>query len=515
MSKKDCDIIIVGAGATGLASAWRLTSSKPKLKIVVLEQGKEYDKNEYHKKNHNWEINKLKKFNTNPNSRDNIQDYPIDCSKSDIDIANFNGVGGATVLYSGHFPRFHSSDFKVKSTDKIATDWPISYKDLEKYYDLNDKIMGVCGLKGDIAYPKIKKLKRSVKLGLLGEVILEAFNKLNWHCWPSYSAINVKNNYAVNTVNHTYLPLLKKKVILKKNSRVVKIISNKTRVEGVLYLDKKKKLKRLNSKYIILACNGVGTPKVLLTSKNKYFKKGLANSSGLVGKNLMLHPLGFVEGKFKKFMNSDFGPEGCCLYSHQFYKTKKNNKFKRGYTMQVLRGSGPIETAIYLNKLKILNYGKNFINQFISNYNHTIPIAIISEDLPSKSNFVKLDKKIKDKWGQYAVKINYKIQNNTKKILKHGLNKARLVLQKAGAEKIISFAPIKHAGWHLMGTAKMGNKKNSSVVNKFGQTHDLENLYIVDSSVFPTSAAVNPISTSQALSLYITDNLLKKINENN
>ena len=227
----------------------------------------------------------------------------------------------------------------------------------------------------------------------------------------------------------------------------------------------------------------------------------------------MLHPLGFAEGIFESFMNSDFGPEGCCVYSHQFYETNKKNNFKRGCTLQVLRGNGPSETATYLKKLRILKYGKDFFKIFFSNYNHTIPIAVISEDLPSKINSVELDGKIKDTWGQPGIKINYKIQNNTKKILKYGLDKAIKVLKKAGAKKIISFAPVKHTGWHLMGTAKMGNKKNSSVVNKFGQTHDIKNLLIVDSSIFPTSAAVNPVSTSQALALYITDNLVKNLNE--
>ena len=511
MSKKDFDVIIVGAGATGLAAAWRLSLSN--LNIIVLEQGKKYNKNQYHKKSTNWELKKTKEFNLNPNIRNNLYDYPIDCSNSDIDIANFNGVGGATVLYSGHFPRFHPSDFRVKTLDKVACNWPLTYKDLEKYYDLNDKIMGVHGLSGDPAYPKIKKLKKHIELGILGEHILNAFKKMKWHCWPSYSAINVKNNYAVNTVNHTYLPLIKKKVIIKENCRVIKIISNKTTAKGVVYIDKNKNLKKINSRFVILACNGIGTPRLLLSSKNKYFKKGLANSSGLVGKNLMLHPLGFAEGNFDKFMNSDFGPEGCCVYSHQFYETKKINNFKRGCTLQVLRGNGPSETASYLKKLRILKYGKNFFKTFFSSYNHTIPIAVISEDLPSKINSVELNHKKKDAWGQSGIKVNYKIQNNTKKILKHGLNKAIKVLKKAGAKNIISFAPIKHTGWHLMGTTKMGSKKNSSVVNKFGQTHDIKNLLIVDSSIFPTSAAVNPVSTSQALALYITDNLIKNLNE--
>ena len=280
-----------------------------------------------------------------------------------------------------------------------------------------------------------------------------------------------------------------------------------------MYKDLENNLKKISAKIIIIACNGIGTPRLLLLSKNKYFKNGLANSSGLVGKNLMLHPLGFIEGKFPEFLNSDFGPEGCCLYSHEFYETKKSNNFKRGYTLQILRGSGPLETALYLKKLRRIKYGQNFFNDYFKNYNKTIPIAVISEDLPSKSNYISIDENSKDSSGLPGVKVNYKLQKNTKQILKDGLKKAKKVLEVAGAKTITSFAPVRHSGWHLMGTAKMGEKKNSSVVNKFGQCHDLKNLVIIDSSIFVTSSAVNPASTIQALSLMITENIIKNKNE--
>ena len=192
MSKNSYDVIIVGLGASGAASAWML--SKSNFKILIIEQGIEHEAKDYHKKNQNWEISKLKKFNINPNIRDGIGDYKINNSNSDIDIANFNAIGGSTILYSGHFLRFHPSDFKVKTLDKISSDWPFNYQDLKPYYDLNEKIMGIHGLEGDPAYPDIKNLKKNIRLGRHGKKIALAFKKLNWHCWPSYSAINTKNN---------------------------------------------------------------------------------------------------------------------------------------------------------------------------------------------------------------------------------------------------------------------------------------------------------------------------------
>ena len=141
----NCDIIIIGSGASGSAAAWNLSSSG--YKIVIFEQGntvkKDFDNSR------RWEIEKRKVYNVDPNIRNSKSDYPIDNKNSSISIANFNGVGGATVLYSGHFPRFRETDFNLFSKNKVGSDWPFNYKDLEKYYNLNDQIMNVSGRIGD------------------------------------------------------------------------------------------------------------------------------------------------------------------------------------------------------------------------------------------------------------------------------------------------------------------------------------------------------------------------------
>ncbi len=91
----------------------------------------------------------------------------------------------------------------------------------------------------------------------------------------------------------------------------------------------------------------------------------------------------------------------------------------------------------------------------------------------------------------------------------HGLSKGKEIMKKAGAKSILAFGPVRATGWHLMGTTKMGTSNKNSVVNEFGQTHDIKNLVIVDSSIFVTSAGVNPISTLQAIALKITHNIKK------
>ena len=187
MKNNNVDILIIGAGAAGAAAAWNL--SKSGYKIICLEQGPSLNYKSYSFSQTNWELLKQRKFNINPNIRKLKSDYPIDDRRSPISIANFNAVGGSTILYSGHVPRFHPSDFKTKTLDGVGEDWPFVYKDLEPFYELNDKMMNVSGLVGDPAYPPISNLKPSVPLGLAGKKIAQGFNKLGLHWWPSYISI--------------------------------------------------------------------------------------------------------------------------------------------------------------------------------------------------------------------------------------------------------------------------------------------------------------------------------------
>ena len=133
MKKMETEILIIGAGASGLAAAWNL--SKSRFKIYCFDQGAIINNKEFSSQHKNWEQLIQKQYNHNPNVRKMTSDYPIDNKNSPIHISNFNSIGGSTILYSGHFLRFHPSDFKVKTLDKVGSDWPINYNDLEKNYE--------------------------------------------------------------------------------------------------------------------------------------------------------------------------------------------------------------------------------------------------------------------------------------------------------------------------------------------------------------------------------------------
>jgi choline dehydrogenase-like flavoprotein len=524
------NIVIIGSGACGAAAAWRL-SQQPGYKIICLEQGVHPNPATYPSNQTNWEIIKQKSANVDPNIRQNCADYPVDNSESPINIANFNGVGGSTILYSAHFPRFHPSDFKTKTLDNVGDDWPISYYDLKTYFTENERMMRVCGLVGDPANPEYETLLPPIPLGKGGQKIAEGFNKLNWHWWPSYGAINTRQTNgqlacinlgpcntgcaqgAKSSVDQTYWPLaIKQGVELRTNCTAYHIETDKSdHVSGVHYYSADGESHFIQADVIVLASSGLGTPRLLLNSQSQYYPNGLLNNYDMVGRCLMLHPLAYTEGVFEENLDSSIGPQGVCLFSQQFYETSRERDFVRGYTMQVLRGSSAIETATKGVLSRRIPLGPKHHQAFLDIYNHNMGIAVIAEDLPDMNNRITLDSNNKDRHGIPGVKIHYQLHENTKAMLKHGIEQSKKVIQAAGGDILYSFYPVKQAGWHIMGTSRMGTSEENSVVNSNGQAHAVKNLFIVDTSIFTTSAAVNPVATAQALTLRICDYIKKMI----
>ncbi len=530
--EEEADIVIVGSGASGAAAAWSL-SQKKGLRIICFEQGPQTKPDDYPSHFVDWELRRSSDYHVSPNVRRNFADYPIDDSASPISISNYNAFGGSTILYSGHFPRFHPSDFRTRTLDGSGDDWPISYRELKPYFDENERMMGVAGLVGDPANPPYESLLPPVPLGEMGKAVARGFNKLGWHWWPSYSAINTRRHLsrpscinlgpcntgcsqgAKASVDVTYWPLALYngvKVISECQVQQV-LLSNKGLAEGVLYVDRDGVSRRCRARIVMLACSGIGTPRLLLNSKSAAHPEGLLNDHGLVGKNLMLHPLGYVEGIFEEDLRSSIGPHGCCIFSQQFYETDFSRGFVRGYTMQVLRGAPPVETAITGYFMRQVPIGRDHHRRFKSIFNKTAGISVISEDLPEEHNRVELDENHKDSYGMPGVKVIYTLSENTKCMLKHGVEACKSALIAAGAKVSSSFAPVKNTGWHLMGTARMGDDPRRSVVNQFGQGHRVKNLFIVDSSIFVTAGAVNPVATAQALTLMICDHIKNHANQ--
>jgi choline dehydrogenase-like flavoprotein len=197
--------------------------------------------------------------------------------------------------------------------------------------------------------------------------------------------------------------------------------------------------------------------------------------------------------------------------SQEFYETDLSRGFVRGYSFEMLRGVGPVSTALRGFGSGRLPWGEGHHDAYASMFDRSAGMVIICEDLPEECNRVTLDPELTDSNGIPAPKIHYRLSENSQKMLDHAVARGVEVLEAAGAIETSVQAPLPPAGWHLMGTARMGTDPEKSVVNSWGRAHDVKNLFITDGSIFVTAAAVNPTNTIQALSLYIADNIKKNL----
>jgi choline dehydrogenase-like flavoprotein len=528
MKNPPVDVLIIGAGASGAAMAWSLADTR--MRILCLEQGDWVKPSDYPSNGRDWEARQLAEFNFSPNVRAAAADYPINEVDSPIKIANYNGVGGGTVLYAGHFPRFHPSDFRVRSLDGVADDWPIDYATLAPFYAENDRMMGVSGLSGDPAYPPKEPMMPPLPLGKSGQTLARGMNKLGWHWWPSDSAVATEDYHgrarcinlghclggcaqgAKASTDITYWPeAIRAGVELRTRCRVREITTNdQGMATGAIYYDADGVEHFQAAEVVVMACNGVGTPRILLNSTSARFPDGLANSSGLVGRNLMFHPYAAITGYFDQALDGYRGP-GNCIWSQEFYETDRSRDFLRGYTFEFTRGRGPVITALAGMRSGRVPWGDEHHNEYRRIFNRSTGMVAICEDLPEAHNRVTLDPTLVDSNGIPAPKITYKLSDNSRRMLDHAVARATEALRAAGAYEVASETPLAVGGWHLMGTARMGSDPTRSVVNEWGRSHDVKNLFIVDGSIFVTSAGVNPTSTIQALTLYIADAMKKRL----
>ena len=183
----------------------------------------------------------------------------------------------------------------------------------------------------------------------------------------------------------------------------------------------------------------------------------------------------------------------------------------RGYAFQFGRGTGPVMEAVMSEAMGILPWGADHHRVFRKLNGHRLTASAICEDLPEAHNRVTLDPVLKDSHGIPAPRVDYTIGENSAKMLEHGIARGKEILAAAGATDICVNSPIPYGGWHLLGTARMGTDPERSVVNGWGRSHDVRNLFIVDGSVFVTSGGVNPTSTIQAIALYIADQMKQRL----
>lgn len=363
---EDADVLIVGAGASGGVAALELASRG--FRVVCLEQGDWALPDDFTGGKPEWELTRLKQWHPSPNVRGRKSDYPVDTKESPIEPLMFNGVGGSTILFSGHWVRAMPSDFRVRTLDGVADDWPFTYEDLRPFYDEVTHHIGASGLEGDPAYPDAHTFPLPpMPIGKYGLAAAKGMDKLGWHWWPAPNAIasrKFKNRPAcqrygacesgcptgakASTDFTHWRDAIAAGAVLVTGARVRQLtVDNRGLVTGAEYVDRAGVVRHQAAGVTVLAANGIGTPRLLLNSASAQFPDGLANSSGLVGKRLMVHPYASVYGAYENELETWLGPTGQALQSMQFYETDTSRGFVRGAKWNLMPTGGPLTHTLW------------------------------------------------------------------------------------------------------------------------------------------------------------------------
>jgi choline dehydrogenase-like flavoprotein len=292
------------------------------------------------------------------------------------------------------------------------------------------------------------------------------------------------------------------------NSQVLRINHDKYgKVSGVLYADKSGNKKIQKAHVVCVAGNSIESPRLLLNSSSSKFPDGLANSSGQVGKNYMRHMTGSVYATFDKPVNMHRGTTMAGIITDES-KYDPSRGFVGGYEMETLSLGLPFMGAF----LDPGAWGREF-SSALDMYNHMAGMWLVGEDMPQESNRISLHPTEKDQYGLAIPNVHFDDHPNDIAMRNHAYRQGSAVYDSVGAVRTFPTPP--YPSTHNLGTNRMSSKARDGVVNKWGQTHDIKNLFISDGSVFTTGASENPTLTIVSLALRQADRIASEMSKKN
>jgi choline dehydrogenase-like flavoprotein len=292
------------------------------------------------------------------------------------------------------------------------------------------------------------------------------------------------------------------------NSYVRKIETDtRGRATGVKYFDADKKEIYQRAKAVVVCANGAETPKLLLNSKSNLFPNGLANSSGIVGKYLMFNGGGFANGIFEHEVNGFKGIVATRIV-WDLYELDPKLGLSGGGGFDFRLDSPPIGYAMNMLPPDTPLWGKEFKKAVAYNFRRAVSCYGHTTSLPVATNSISLDPTVKDAWGVPAIRMTYQDHPQDLKLYQYFADRGEELLKAAGAARTWKQKPeTQQFSVHLLGTARMGNDPETSVVDKFNRAHDVKNLFIVDGSSLVTSGRGQPTMTIQALAFRAGDHI--------
>jgi choline dehydrogenase-like flavoprotein len=310
---------------------------------------------------------------------------------------------------------------------------------------------------------------------------------------------------AKSTTLFTHVPLAERcgaRILAESTVFRIDYDARRNKVSGVSYFDAQGRIHQIQARLVVVAAHAIETPRLLLLSANNTFPDGLANSSGLVGKNFMAHPTCTVTGLFQQPLNGFKGPVMGDLLVQDWYETDGQRGFTRGYTLEKFV-PGPFFYAS-----NMMNLWSAELKEMLRYYAYAGGWWVCGEGLPDDNNTVTLDPQTRDKYDLPVAHLKHAWSDNDRCLIRHGAQKARETLEAAGAWQVRA-GPVSSA--HPMGTVRMGNDSHTSVVNPFCQSHDIPNLFIADTSVFPTGGGANITLTAMAITLRASRYIVEQV----
>lgn len=510
----DSVVVIIGTGAGGGTLANELAQKG--ISVVALEAGGRHLPQDY--LNNEWpSFSQLAWTDMRTTSGDwrVAKDFP------NLPAWIVKAVGGSTVHWAGASLRLKDYEFRAKTTygdveGANLLDWPVTLKELEPYYARAEYKMGVTRTNGIPGLPGNNNFK----------VMKAGADKMGYKdCHTGRMAINPEPRDgrascqqlgfcfqgckmgAKWSTAYTEIPKgeLTRNLEVRENSHVLKIEHDASgKISGVLYQDIDGNQVLQKARVVCVAGNSIESPRILLNSASSMYADGLANSSGQVGKNYMRHMTGSVYASFENEVNMYRGTTMAGIITDESGHDPSRG-FVGGYEMETLSIGVPFMAA-FLNPG---GWGREF-SSAMDNFKNMAGMWLVGEDMPQESNGITLSEE-KDQFGLPAANVHFDDHPNDVAMRNHAYKQGMALYDSVGATQTYPTPP--YPSTHNLGTLRMSENAADGVVNGFGQSHDIDNLFVSDGSQFTTGGAENPTLTIVTLAIRQADYIAKRMND--
>jgi choline dehydrogenase-like flavoprotein len=502
----DSVVVVIGSGAGGGVLATDLALKG--IKTVCLEAGARHENHEF--LNDEWASFVQLAWT---DMRTTSGSWRVARDFANLPAWIVKAVGGSTTHWAGASLRFQEHEFKARTVygdvkGASLMDWPITLADLAPYYAKAEDRMGVTltngipGLPGNNNYKVLEKGAKALgyKEVHTGRMAINSRERDNrGACQQIGFCFQGCKSGAKWSTLYAELPKGEAtgKLEVRPNSHVLKVEHDASgKVTGVIYADKDGKQQRQRARIVAIAGNSIESPRILLNSESNLFRNGMANSSGQVGRNYMRHMTGSVYGVFDRPVKMWRGTTMAGIVSDEARHDPKRG-FVGGYELETL-GLGLPFMAAFLDPGA---WGREFTTA-LDSYENMAGMWIVGEDMPQEKNRITLSS-AKDKHGMPVANVHFDDHPNDIAMRNHAYKKGSEIYEAVGATRTFPTTP--YPSTHNLGTNRMSERARDGVVNKWGQTHDIKNLFVSDGSVFTTGGAENPTLTIVALAMRQAD----------